>query len=191
MRRTDLIAAALAAGMLLAPAVASGQGAGGEPVPPQGGAAPQMAPSAPGAAAPQVAPAQPNMSEPEVRLPSVDTGSDPLMQVPETYVAEPQINISPRGDAQIDNDYPTLAIADYVFGCMASNGQTQNAMKACSCSIDVIASILPYDEYIDAETTLGVRQVGGEKAEIFRTQGLAENLLDLRRAQAEAEMRCF
>jgi hypothetical protein len=39
------------------------------------------------------------------------------------------------------NPYPTIIIADYVFGCMASNGQTRQALERCSCSIDVISSI--------------------------------------------------
>ena len=38
------------------------------------------------------------------------------------------------------NDYPTATRADYVFGCMAANGQTREALERCSCSIDVIAS---------------------------------------------------
>jgi hypothetical protein len=41
------------------------------------------------------------------------------------------------------NDYPTVARADYVFACMKTNGETRRALKRCSCSIDVIASILP------------------------------------------------
>ncbi len=41
-----------------------------------------------------------------------------------------------------DNDCPTEACEDDVFGCMATNGQTQDALKRCSCSIDVMASIL-------------------------------------------------
>ena len=41
------------------------------------------------------------------------------------------------------NDYPTAARADYVFACMASNGQTRQTLEKCSCSIDQIATILP------------------------------------------------
>lgn len=96
-----------------------------------------------------------------------------------------------QGLAADKNDYPTVAIADYVFGCMATNGQTRRALEQCSCSIDVIASIIPYDHYVEAETTMSVRQVGGEKAEIFRAAPLRANLTELRRAQAEAEIRCF
>ncbi len=90
------------------------------------------------------------------------------------------------------NDYPTAARADYVFGCMASNGQTQEMLNRCSCSIDVIASLLPYDRYVQAETVVRMRQVGGEKTVMFRDTAIAkETLADLRRAQAEAEIRCF
>jgi lysyl-tRNA synthetase class II len=90
------------------------------------------------------------------------------------------------------NDYPTAARADYVFGCMAANGQSRAALEKCSCSIDRIASILPYEKYVEAETVLSLRQTGGERLAIFRTAPIAKILVaDLRRAQAEAEIRCF
>jgi hypothetical protein len=90
------------------------------------------------------------------------------------------------------NDYPTVARADYVFACMASNGQTRDVLERCSCSIDLVASILPYEKYVEAEAVLQVMQVGGEKTSIFRTSKLAQDLVgDLRRAQVEAELRCF
>src|SRR5215831_9421753 len=57
------------------------------------------------------------------------------------------------GAAEI-NDYPTVARADYIFACMKTNGETRRALEQCSCSIDVIASILPYDRYVTAETYL-------------------------------------
>mgnify|MGYP003406507800 CR=1 FL=1 len=47
--------------------------------------------------------------------------------------------------AEPANDYPTVVRADYVFGCMQVNGQTREALEKCSCSIDVIASLLPFD----------------------------------------------
>jgi hypothetical protein len=90
------------------------------------------------------------------------------------------------------NDYPTVARADYVFACMASNGQTRDVLERCSCSIDIVASILPYEKYVEAEAVLQVMQVGGEKTSIFRTSKLTQDLVgDLRRAQVEAELRCF
>jgi succinate dehydrogenase/fumarate reductase flavoprotein subunit len=90
------------------------------------------------------------------------------------------------------NDYPTDAIADYVFGCMAANGQTHQMLEKCSCSIDLIASILPYDRYVEAETVLRMRQISGEKSAIFKTEPhLRAAVADLKRAQAESEIRCF
>ena len=67
-----------------------------------------------------------------------------------------------------ENDYPTEARADYVFACMVANGQTREALHKCACSLDVVAAILPYDRYVNAET-----------------------VLSMRRAQAEGEVRCF
>ncbi len=91
------------------------------------------------------------------------------------------------------NPYPTSVVADYVFGCMAVNGQSQEALRRCSCSIDVIASILPYERYEQADTILRMRQVpGGERMGMFRDTAWArEAVADLREAQVEAEVRCF
>lgn len=90
------------------------------------------------------------------------------------------------------NDYPTEARADYVFACMASNGETRQILKQCSCSIDVIANILTYPQYVEAETVMSMRQVGGEKGALFRSDAdMNEAVADLKRAQAEAEIRCF
>ncbi|AZB64055.1 hypothetical protein EBL87_09985 [Cereibacter sphaeroides] len=89
------------------------------------------------------------------------------------------------------NDYPTLARADYIFACLATNGQDRNTMRRCACSIDVIASILPYEAYEKAETILSMRLGTGERAGLFRIPATQAGVADLRRAQAEAEMTCF
>jgi hypothetical protein len=89
-------------------------------------------------------------------------------------------------------DYPTVAVADYVFGCLKANGETRDMMERCSCSIDVVASLLPYERYEEASTFLSMGQVAGEKGVIFRSTEEAKAAVgDLRRAQAEAEIRCF
>lgn len=90
------------------------------------------------------------------------------------------------------NDYPTEARADYVFACMATNGQDRLTLSKCACSIDVIASILPYDAYVEAETVLMLQQGSGEQLSMFKTMTVAtESVARLRRAQAEAEILCF
>jgi hypothetical protein len=90
------------------------------------------------------------------------------------------------------NDYPTSARAEYVFGCLKANGETRQAIEQCSCSIDVIASLVPYARYVTAETVLSMSQVRGNLGGQFRTSEQAAGALnELRRAQAEAEVRCF
>jgi hypothetical protein len=90
------------------------------------------------------------------------------------------------------NDYPTAARADYVFACMKVNGETQPALDHCSCSIDVIASLIPYERYVDAQTVLSMVQVPGNLGTMFRATEFSKKTIDdLRRAQAEAEVRCF
>ena len=90
------------------------------------------------------------------------------------------------------NDYPTSARAEYVFACMKTNGDTRQALEQCSCSIDVIASLLPYDAYVTASTVASMDlepgRIGGE----FRGSVIARDALArLRRAQAESDVRCF
>jgi hypothetical protein len=90
------------------------------------------------------------------------------------------------------NDYPTNARAEYVFGCMAANGQSRDMLERCSCSVDALASIMPYDRYVQAETILAMRQGVGERMSMFRNTKMFDDIVaELRRAQAEAEVRCF
>ncbi len=97
-----------------------------------------------------------------------------------------------RAAVSAHNDYPTDARADYVFGCMKSNGETHEALERCSCSIDVIASLLPYDAYVAGETVASLMQDSGPAGRAIKATTLAKDkLVTLRRAQAESEVRCF
>jgi hypothetical protein len=90
------------------------------------------------------------------------------------------------------NDYPTSARAEYVFACMKTNGDTREALDQCSCSIDVVASLLPYDAYVTASTVASMNQAAGQIGSMFRGTAIARDALArLRRAQAESEIRCF
>ena len=100
--------------------------------------------------------------------------------------------IAGAASAQAVNDFPTNARAEYVFTCMATNGQNREMLDRCSCAIDQIAGVLAYDDYVQAETVLRMRQVTGERASMFK--GMAEMtdmVARLRRAEAEAEILCF
>jgi hypothetical protein len=102
--------------------------------------------------------------------------------------ARAQGPIAPGGT----NDYPTAARAEYVFACMASNGQTRDALNRCSCAIDTIAAAIPYEVYEKAETILRMRhEAGGYLAQEFRIPASNAMLQQLQEAQAEADVSCF
>lgn len=90
------------------------------------------------------------------------------------------------------NDYPTADRVDYVIGCMAANGDTQEAMTKCSCAIDVIASRMPYKDYDEAKTALSLQMEGGPRLTVFaQTPQMKALIQNLHRAQAEANIQCF
>ncbi|MEL6197085.1 MAG: hypothetical protein AAFT19_04495, partial [Pseudomonadota bacterium] len=63
---------------------------------------------------------------------------------------------------------------------------------AASCAIDHIASVLPYDSYVQAETMLRTLQVGGERVAAMRGSARHNEIVaNLRRTQAEADILCF
>ncbi len=96
---------------------------------------------------------------------------------------------NPAGAA---SDYPTVTVVDYVLGCMQTNGQTRQALERCSCSIDVIASMVPYEDYVRVETAMTVQNMAGERYQMLRDVGWVKDLLDrFRHAQVEADLRCF
>ncbi len=94
--------------------------------------------------------------------------------------------------AALNNDYPSEAIAEYVYACMKVNGESSPVLKSCSCSVDIVASLLTYDRYVEASTFLSMMQLQGEGGEIFRNSPESKaSIQDLRRAQAEGDVRCF
>ncbi len=148
-------------------------------------AAVAVAASAQGAAAPPVATAPPGVEIRSSGAPS-DNAYDP---------AGAGVHRGPSGPVQSgagqQNDFPTVARADYIFACMQVNGQTRDVLEKCSCSIDVIASLLPFSEYEEAETILSVRQRGGKNVGIFDYGPFKEKVKTMKRAQIEGELRCF
>ncbi len=92
------------------------------------------------------------------------------------------------------NDYPTADRADYVLGCMAANGNTREALLKCSCAIDVIAGLMPFAHYEQAETALSLQAGGGVggRVGLFRDPPeLKQAIEQLHQAQAEANLKCF
>lgn len=77
------------------------------------------------------------------------------------------------------NDFPTQARVEYVLSCMdKQGGQSYDTLYACVCSIDKIASQIPYDEYVRGEVYLNLRRTPGEKGGVFRDPDQAKSLYD-------------
>ena len=88
--------------------------------------------------------------------------------------------------------YPTAVLADYVFACMAVNGQRYDILQKCSCSIDYISSRLAYADYEKAETILQVQQDKGQRGIFYRETNWANSKVDtLKKLQAESTLVCF
>ncbi len=90
------------------------------------------------------------------------------------------------------NDYPTATRADYVIGCMAASGFKREYLERCACGIDVIADMMSFDDYDQADTILRMQQGGlGDRGAMFRDTPIAkERTEQLRRAQAEVALQC-
>jgi hypothetical protein len=91
------------------------------------------------------------------------------------------------------NDYPTAARVDYVIGCMASNGQNHEMMQKCSCSIDLIAQAIPYEEYVQISTLLSLQQMttAGRNAVYKSSTWSHKAIAKLRDVQADSTLSCF
>lgn len=92
---------------------------------------------------------------------------------------------------EVVNDFPTITRADYVFACMQVNGQSREALEKCSCSVDVIASLIPHEEYEAVETIIMVFKRGGKAQQQMSNGDLQRRIQEMRRAQVEGELRCF
>ncbi|MDG3442906.1 hypothetical protein [Nitrospirillum amazonense] len=97
-----------------------------------------------------------------------------------------------KGEHHPRYDYPTAVRADYVIGCLASNGFKHELLGKCACGIDTIADMMPYDDYEKADTILRMQQGGlGDRGAMFRDTPIAKDEVEkLRRAQAEVNLRC-
>ena len=87
---------------------------------------------------------------------------------------------------------PTNEKVEYVFACMQGNENSQAYITKCSCSIDYIDEQMTYEEYVNAETIMSLKQVYGEKSLMFKnTPNAMEIFSNMQNILAEAEMECF
>ena len=87
---------------------------------------------------------------------------------------------------------PTNEKVEYVFACMQGNEDSQAYIVKCSCSIDYVDEQMTYEEYVEAETIMSLRQIYGEKSLLFKnTPNAIKIYSNMQNILAEAEMECF
>ena len=92
------------------------------------------------------------------------------------------------------NDFPTQARVEYVLACMEIHGgQSYDTLYPCVCSIDKIAAVYNYDEYVQAQMLSFLRSTPGERGGLFRdaTPNSRERVQTLAQVIDAAETSCF
>ncbi|CAG9261577.1 hypothetical protein [Paraburkholderia unamae] len=87
-------------------------------------------------------------------------------------------------------NYPTQGRVEYVLGCMDDNGHDFANVYKCSCVIDKMAAVLPYDEFVDQSTFAKYATLGGEGGSEFRVDRAKAQAKRFRTLQTEAYRSC-
>lgn len=67
------------------------------------------------------------------------------------------------------NDFPTLDRVRFVQECMAlENSAKYETLYACSCTLDKMAAEMNYDEFVEADSYVRMRNMRGERGGLFR-----------------------
>ncbi|MFC4313442.1 hypothetical protein ACFPN2_30475 [Steroidobacter flavus] len=93
-------------------------------------------------------------------------------------------------DAPVYN-YPTQARVEYVNECIAKHEDSLANMYQCSCTIDRIANVLNYDEFVNAITFARYSGLPGEGGGIFRDSDQARATAKrFRELETQAQREC-
>ena len=88
------------------------------------------------------------------------------------------------------HDYPTQGRVEYVLGCMDDNGHDFVNVYKCSCAIDRIAAVLPYDDFVEQSTFSKYATLGGEGGAEFRVDRAKAQTKKFRALQSDAYRAC-
>ncbi|SAK73596.1 hypothetical protein AWB75_04042 [Caballeronia catudaia] len=88
------------------------------------------------------------------------------------------------------HDYPTAGRVEYVLGCMDDNGHDFANVYKCSCAIDKIAKVLPYDDFVEQSTFSKYATLGGEGGAEFRVDRAKAQTRKFRDLQKDAFKAC-
>jgi hypothetical protein len=89
--------------------------------------------------------------------------------------------------------YPTTDRVSYALACLRDHPGPQHEMVSkCSCTIDEIAKVMTFDDYIATSTSVNAISIGGERGGTLRdaehVQAMAKRF---REAQTKAKKACF
>jgi hypothetical protein len=87
-------------------------------------------------------------------------------------------------------NYPTQGRVEYVLTCMDDNGHDFANVYKCSCVIDHMAAVLPYDDFVDQSTFAKYATLGGEGGNEFRVDRAKAQAKQFLTLQAKAYRSC-
>lgn len=95
--------------------------------------------------------------------------------------------------AALANDYPTIERVLYVERCMEQHrGPIFEMRNKCACTIDKLASQVPFAQYETMSTAADAFSIGGERGSYIRdTKVLTDEIKRFRELQTAAKKSCF
>ena len=94
------------------------------------------------------------------------------------------------GAARTGYDYPTQGRVEYVLTCLDENGHDFANVYKCSCVIDKIAAVLPYDEFVGEQTFARYATLGGQGGAEFRVDHAKDESKSFRTLKTNAYRAC-
>lgn len=94
------------------------------------------------------------------------------------------------GAARGGYDYPTQGRVEYVLTCLDENGHDFANVYKCSCVIDKMAAVLPYDEFVGQQTFARYATLGGQGGAEFRVDHAKDESKAFRTLKANAYRAC-
>ena len=91
------------------------------------------------------------------------------------------------------NDFPTAERVEFVLECMRDHpGGAFEMLNKCSCTIDRLAELYTYDEFVEAQTMAKAVTIAGERGSVLRDNEDAQKAARRYRAEVkEAGSACF
>ena len=103
------------------------------------------------------------------------------------------IPIAVLSTAALANDFPTVDRALFIQECMAlENSHKYETLYACACTLDKIAAVMSYKEYVEADSYQRMRNMRGERGGLFRSGKRARDIRkNFSKIKTRAEKACF